>query len=197
MFNFGRTASCFLSAALLASCSTSGSAPVFLGAPMAHSTATTPNIFAEYVKVHFHNTTGRTLVVRTYWSYPVLPDWYLADEKCVDPRGDWSSQIGFTYPNGQVAVRALEFDGNFCSGKVALTARLNFLDLKFRNDEATITSDVRVKETAKEIHRYLCGQQTDPKVGEETCHLLRLTHNPPPARRSAKTGPLAPPLLTR
>ena len=190
MFNFGRIASCFLSAAFLASCSTSGSAPAFLGAPMARSTTTTPNIFSEFVNVHFHNTTGRTLVVRTYWSYPILPDWILAEEKCVDPRQDWSSQIGFTYPNGQVEVRALEFDHNFCSGKVALVARLHFLDIQFHNDQATIASEVTIKETGKDIYRYLCGRQTDPKVGEKRCNLLHLTHHPGAARREAEGGPL-------
>lgn len=96
----------------------------------------------------------------------------------MDPHGNWSSHIGFTYPHGQVEIRALEFDGNFCSGKVALIARLHFLDIQFHNDQATIASEVTTKETAKNIYRYLCGRQTDPNVGEKKCNELHLTHHP-------------------
>lgn len=178
MFNFGRATAYFFAAALLASCSPSGSAPPLSSGPMGGSTTIAPNIFSEFVKIHFHNTTARTLVVRTFWSYPVLPNWLPADEKCVDPHGDWSSRIGFTYPHGQVEIRAFEFDRNFCSGKVALVARLHFLNVQFNKDEATIASEVTAKETARDIHRYLCGRQTEPNVGERRCNELRLTHNP-------------------
>jgi hypothetical protein len=178
MFNLARAASYFFAMAFLASCSTSGSAPPLSGAPIAGSTTTSPNLLTDYVTIHFHNKTSHTLVARTYWTYPILPHWIKAAEKCVDPNKDWSSEIGFTYPHGQVQVRVLKFDDNFCSGKTARVGIIDFDHIQLYNERATITSEVSFVQT-KEDYFELCGRQTDPNIEKRKCDRLIHLHNPP------------------
>lgn len=180
MFVLARSASFLFAAAFLASCSTSGSTPPLSAGPTAGSTTKGPDLFADYVKIHFHNRTSHTLVVSTWWSYPILPRFFKADEKCVDPNADWSSEIGFTYPHGQVEVRALKFDHNFCSGKEGYAGAIFFEHIKLEQDRATIDSDVAFRETRKENYFELCGRQTKPTVEGRKCDKLVYRHHLPP-----------------
>lgn len=180
MFNLARAASYLFAIAFLASCSTGGSAPPLSGGPLGGSATVKPKIFSDYVKIHFHNKTSHTLVVSTLWSYKILPHYYKADEKCVDPNADWSSEIGFTYPNGQVEVRVKKFDGNLCSGKEAYVAAIFFDKIKLDKERATIDSSVAFLQTRNENYYDLCGRQTEPTVGARKCDKLTFRHNPPP-----------------
>ncbi len=179
MFNLARAVSYLFAIVFLASCSTSGSAPPLSGGPITGSTTTRPNIFSDYVTIHFHNKTSHTMVARTYWTYPILPRWFMAAEKCVDPNKDWSSEIGFTYPHGRVEVRVLKFAGNFCSGKDAFVGVIFFDHIKLDQERATITSEVSFLQTKAEDYFELCGRQTDPTIGRRECDRLTHVHSPP------------------
>lgn len=122
---------------------------------------------SAYVKVHFHNGWDVRVTARTEWSYFILPTYFLAEERCVLPNQDWTSEIGFQYPNGEVAITA---DRDNCIGHRDTHERvLVFSSIQYTHADpqrATLTSDV------KDDRRFgftLCGRQTYPIMGELTC----------------------------
>lgn len=122
---------------------------------------------SAYVKIHFHNGWGVRVTARTEWSYFIFPAYFLAEEQCVLPNQDWASEIGFQYPNGEVAITA---DRDNCTGHKDTHERaLVFSSIEYTHanpERATITSDVR---DDKRYGFSLCGRQTYPIMGEIRC----------------------------
>jgi hypothetical protein len=137
-----------------------GSPP--LRRPVAGSTTTKPNYFADVVKIDFHNNTGLKLKARTLFSYPILPGWHESREQCVDPHGDWTSSIGFKYPDGQVGIMVVNDD---CGQPRGPRGGIFFKSIQFSDERATITGQV----DSFFAHLLLCGRQTDPISGKREC----------------------------
>jgi len=156
---------------LLSACSSApqgNSSPIPSAGSSANATRVRPDFNdSAYVKVHFHNGWDVRVTARTEWSYFILPIYFLAEERCVLPNQDWTSEIGFQYPNGEVAITA---DRDNCSGhKDTHERNLVFSSIQYTHadpERATITSDVR------DDRRYgfsLCGRQTYPIVEDLRC----------------------------
>jgi hypothetical protein len=135
--------------------------PLF-GHPVAGSTAARPNYFPDVVKIAFHNNTGLKLKVRTLYSYPILPSWHLSEERCVDPHGDWTSSIGFKYPDGQVRIEVVNDD---CGLPRSPRGAIFFKHIDLSRERATITSHV----DGFFSHLLFCGRQTEPINGKREC----------------------------
>ena len=122
---------------------------------------------SAYVKVHFHNGWDVRVTARTEWSYLWLPTFFLAKEHCVLPNQDWTSEIGFQLPDGEVAITA---DRDNCIGHKDTHERvLVFRSITFTHadpERATITSDVK---DDRKFGFSLCGRQTYPITGDLKC----------------------------
>lgn len=162
-------ASC--AALLLSACSgapQSNSSAIPLDGGSANAARVRPDFDdAAYVKVHFHNGWDTRVTARTEWSYPILPTYFLAEERCVLPNHDWTSEIGFQYPSGEVAILA---DRDNCTGHKDTHERvLVFSSIQYTHADparATLTSDVR---NDARFGFSLCGRQTYPNMGELKC----------------------------
>jgi len=144
------------------------------GAALAGSTAARPNLFADYVKVIFRNKSGYTLSVATLYSYPIIP-FLPADHQCVKPGQDWTSEIGFEYTDGQVGVRAaLTRNPDDCLGRDRFSAFIDFKQIQFYQERATITSQLEYNDKAGDYE--LCGRQTHPNSEKRVCALVK--HEP-------------------
>lgn|GEM_PF-3506132 len=156
---------------LLSACSSApqgNSSPLPLAGSSANATRVRPHFNdAAYVKVHFHNGWDVRITARTEWSYVIFPIYFLAEERCVLPNQEWTSEIGFQYPNGEVAVTA---DRDNCVGHKNTHDRgLVFSSIQYTHADparATITTDVR---DDRRFGFSLCGRQTYPTMGVLTC----------------------------
>jgi hypothetical protein len=175
-----RGAFLFASAIAVSSCGSStgygspslvpGSAPS--GAAVVGSTAARPNVFADYVKIIFHNKSGYTLSVATLYSYPFIPTFLPAGNKCVKPGQDWTSEIGFEYADGQVGIRAaLTRNPDDCLGRDRFFAFIDFKQIQFYQERATITGQIEYNDKAGDYE--LCGRQTYPNSEKRVCALVR------------------------
>ncbi len=120
---------------------------------------------AAFVKVKFHNNWGQKLTAQTLYSYPILPTYFVVQQQCVEPNSDWTSEIGFQYPDGQVAVKVL--NDNCVHNPSSPKGTIYFTSIQFSHadpERATITSDVTPNFVLK-----LCGRQTDPIRGKLEC----------------------------
>lgn len=141
---------------------------------MAASTAATPNAFADYVKIIFHNKSGYTLQAGTFYAYPITP-FIPADSACVKPGQDWTSEIGFQYPDGQVGISAaLTRNPGECLGRDRFFAFIDFRQIQFYQERATITSQIEYNDKAGDYE--LCGRQTHPNSEKRVCALVK--HEP-------------------
>lgn len=140
------------------------SASVTLG-----STGARPNFNdAAYVKIHFHNDWYEKLTVETKWSYPLLPHFYLAEQQCLFPNTDWTSEIGFQFPDGQVLIKTLR-DNCDNRREKPLTRVIAFEKIQFTHadpERATITADVKAVQGSGTV---LCGRQSFPIQGDLKC----------------------------
>lgn len=176
-----RGAVLFAFAIAVSSCgnATGSGSPLLPGSPRA-SAATAgarvagPNLFADYVKVVFHNRSGYTLSVGTFFAYPVTP-FLPADSKCVKPGEDWTSEIGFQYPDGQVGVRAaLTRNPGECLGRDRFSAFIGLSQIQFYQERATVDAKMEYNEKAGDYE--LCGRQTHPNSDKRVCALVK--HQP-------------------
>lgn len=159
-----RAASPLFAAVLLASCSALSPAPPLSSSPTVGSNAARPaGFFATYVKVNFHNATPYKLNVITAYSYPIIPGWVTYEKHCVHPNTDWTSEMGFDFPDPQVLIAVHNDD---CRLRQPIgSGRLTFKDIAFFEDRATITSQVTYEAGPLDF----CARQTHPINGKREC----------------------------
>jgi hypothetical protein len=174
MLNVARVALGLFAAIFLASCSIPSSTPPLSSGPAGLNAARPNHRFADYVKVIFHNKSGYTLSVGTFYAYPIIP-FLPADNKCVKPGQDWTSEIGFDYPDAEVGIRAaLTRNPDDCQGRDRFFAFIGFTQIQFYQERATITGQIEYNNKAADYE--LCGRQTQPNNEKRVCALV--THEP-------------------
>jgi hypothetical protein len=165
MLNSPRVAAALLAAIFLASCSSSGSAPPISNVPVGAAASSRPNLFSDYITIRFHNKSQYAMQVTTYWSYPLFPHWTKSSVGCVLFDEDWQSEIGFTYPDGQVKM-LVERHGDSCNLKgTPFSAVLHFKSIDFSKERATISSEADWDRDSSEF----CGRQTYPDIDKREC----------------------------
>lgn len=143
----------------------------FLRGPLAGSTVRRPNLFADYVKIVFHNKSGYTLDVNTFYAYPITP-FLPAASACVKPGQNWTSEIGFEYSDGQVGIRAaLTRNPSYCLGRDRFFGFVGFEKIQFSQERATITGQIEFNDKAGDYE--LCGRQTFPNSEKKTCAVVK------------------------
>ncbi len=160
-----------VSAIALSSCASStgnGSPSLMPGSPLSGGPiagANTPGrgFFATYVKVDFHNATRHKLNVITAYSYPIIPGWVTYEKQCVHPNSDWTSTMGFDFPDPQVRIVVHNDD---CHRFQPIgSGQLSFKDIQFSEDRATITSQVTQEVGPLDF----CARQSHPTNGKREC----------------------------
>ena len=131
----------------------------------AKSAGTRSGYFPAIARIAFHNNWDK-VTVKTFYSYPILPTWHLAQEQCVYAGTDWKTSIGFKYPDGQVRIVVLN-DGCTHPRPSDPRGRLDFKNIQYTHDpeEATIASNIEPSNFSIKF----CGHQDHPIKGNHEC----------------------------
>ncbi len=120
------------------------------------------------MKIHFRNEWDEKITVETKWSYPFLPHFFLAEQQCIFPNSDWTSDIGFQFSDGQALVKVL-VDNCDPRRQKPLVRVLAFEKIQYTHDpeRATIAAYVKPVQGSGAV---LCGRQIFPVEEKLRCN---------------------------
>ena len=122
---------------------------------------------AAYVKVTFRNNWLEKVTVKTTYSYPIFPYYFVVQQRCVDPNQEWTSEIGFQYPDGQVGIELVRDN---CENRANPSRRNIFFDrIQYTHADPQRATIASTAEEDRVTGLKLCGHQTYPVKGSREC----------------------------